>query len=67
MSLAPSIHAADLGPKTAAFIAVLDGRPIAIVNRAAFTDRVVLDQAAHALVAAGFDADRIISALLPEN
>lgn len=67
MRLAPSIHTADLGPKTAAFIAVLNGQPIAIVNRAAFTDRVVRDQAAHALAAAGFDADRITGALPPES
>jgi len=67
MRLAPSIHAADLGPKTAAFTAVLNGQPIAIVNRAAFTDLIVRDQAAHALMSAGFDADRIMDALLREN
>ena len=63
MRLACSITTANLGPKAAVFTTVCDGRPIAVVNRAALTDPVLQTEAEHALRAAGFDFEYIADVL----
>lgn len=50
-------------PRVAAFIADMNGTPVAVVNSLARRDPVVREEAASALAAAGVDAETIYEVL----
>jgi hypothetical protein len=63
MRTTPRVITADLGPHIAAFTCRINGRPAAVVNRAAAHNPAMRTEALAALLRAGLDAGAILGAL----